>query len=276
MNGPQNNVLPAWLLELLQCPHCRSQALRQSAGAPECGACGHRPRVEDQIIDLMPDSQGAPTPIIDRAYEGTMGEHYAKYMDSVALQRLDAWLLGLSVSRYNKETLAHLARLPAGPSLDMPCGGAPFLQHAEIYRTGGPWLFADLSWTMLRRVKAKCQRLGLQNVVFARIDARHLPIADGALRNIVSLFGLHCFHDKSAVFSEWRRCLAADGQSFVTTLTDDGPFLSRLYVALNRYDHTFAPDNALPTIQGYASAQALALRGIRRLGAVVMFEALHA
>lgn len=275
MIGTQNNAPPAWLIELLRCPHCRSKALHLGAGVLECGACGYRPRVEDQIIDLVPDSQGAPAPI-DRAYEGTMGESYAKYMDSVALQRLDAWLLGLSVSRYYEETLAQLARLPAGPSLDMPCGGAPLLQHAEIYRTGGPWIFADLSWTMLRRVKAKCQRLGLQNVAFARADARHLPFADGALRNIVSLFGLHCFHDKPAVFGEWRRCLAANGQSFVTTLTDDGPFLSRLYVALNRRDHTFAPDNALPKIQGYASTQALALRGIRRLGAVVMFEAAHA
>lgn len=227
------------------------------------------------IIDLVPHRSSGCPPMADRAYEGTMGKGYARYMDSPALQRMDGWLLGMRVPRYYEAVLSRFERLPSGPSLDIPSGGGPLMRHASIYREGGPWLFADLSWTMLRHLRTKCLHAGVKDVALIRADACDLPFGDGLLRNIVSLFGLHCFHDKSAVFSQWRRCLAPGGQAVVTTLTDDGPLLSRLYVEWLRGDGTFAPGSSLGQIREQAANQGLTIEDVNRLGAAVLFEARH-
>ncbi|WKB55737.1 class I SAM-dependent methyltransferase [Eleftheria terrae] len=212
----------------------------------------------------------------DHAYEGLLGESYARFMDSPWLQRLDAWLLGMKVDRYYEGVLSQLSRLGSGPHLDLPAGGGPFLRHAPAYRHSGPWLLADLSWTMLRRLRQKCQSMGLRDTFLIRADARRLPFNTGAIGNIVSLFGFHCFHEKDRVFSEMRRCLAPEGRIIASTLTTDGSALSRFYLRLHERDGTFATDNSLDELQHHALAHSLDFHLVQRLGAAILFEARHA
>jgi len=118
--------------------------------------------------------------------------------------------------------------------------------------------------------------MGLRGVVLIRANVCRLPLCDGELRNIVSLFGLHCFHDKAAVFSEMRRCLASDGRVIASTLTSDGSSLSRFYLKLHQHDGTFAADNSLHEINNHAQQQLLWLKISQRFGAAALFEIYHA
>jgi SAM-dependent methyltransferase len=274
MSRREYKGVPDWAIALLCCPVCTASALCRTDIGLICEACGHRPLIKDGVLDMT--ASALVVSAADRAYEGLLGHGYARFMDSLWLQRLDSWLLGMDVKRYHEEILARLARLPPGPSLEIPVGGGPFLEYAPTYQSGGPWIFADLSWTMLRRLRRKCEAMGLHGVVLIRANACRLPLCDGKLRNIVSLFGLHCFHDKAAVFSEMRRCLASDGRVVASTLTSDGPPLSRFYLRLHQYDGTFAADNSLHELNSHAQQQLLWLDISQRLGAAVLFEAHHA
>ncbi|HYO52463.1 class I SAM-dependent methyltransferase [Archangium sp.] len=196
-------------------------------------------------------------------------------MDHPWLQLLDAWLLGMDVDDYYEWMLERLAALPPGPSLDIPSGGGPFLGRVPIYQQGGPWLFADLSWTMLRHIRHKCEALGLHEVVLLRADAARLPLRDRALHNLVSLFGFHCFHDKAAVFAEMSRCLRPGGRIIASTLTSDGPRRSRFYLKLNQRDGTFASNNSLHEFKEQAQRQSLSLNVLNQLGAAAVLEMHH-
>lgn len=266
--------VPEWVVALLRCPACTQPALRrQGREGLECEACGHRPPWVEGILDLTAD-RGARPPL-DRPYEGLGGELYAMFMDRRWLQHVDAWLLGMEVEGYYEQMLERLASLSSGPNLELPAGGGPFLASAALYRRSGPWLLADLSWTMLRRLRRKCEQLGLGEVVLLRADACQLPLRDGSLHNVLSPFGLHCFHDKRAVFGEMGRCLARGGRLVASTLTSDGPPLSRLYLRLNQRDGTFAADNSLQELREQARCQSLEVSALVQFGAAAVLEVRH-
>jgi ubiquinone/menaquinone biosynthesis C-methylase UbiE len=237
-----------------------------------CLACPARFPIVDGVLDLLDNPAGQyRTP--DRPYEGWSGRGYGWFMDHPFCQRLDGWLLGMNTARYYDEMIRRLGAQPDGPTLEMPCGGAPFLSRSGKYRRGGPWIFVDLSRTLLHRVVVKVNRLGLTRHVIIRADARSLPIRDGVLTNVVSMFGFHCFHDKDTVFAEISRCLQPAGRALVSTLVSDGPRLSRLYHWMNQRDGTFARDNSAQQILSHAEAHALTVAEPTYLGSAVVFTA---
>jgi|GEM_PF-3085264 len=267
-------AIPDWAMALLRCPNCTQPALcRRVWTGLECEACGSAFQRTEGILDLTVSLNGPPRS--DRPYEGLPGRMYATFMDHPWLQHLDAWLLGMDVDDYYERMREQLAALPPGPSLDLPSGGGPFLGRVSIYQRGGPWIFADLSWTMLRHVRHKCEALGLHEVVLMRADATRLPLRDRILHNLVSLFGFHCFHDKTAVFAEMGRCLRPEGRIIASTLTSDGPRRSRFYLKLNQRDGTFATNNSLHELRAQAQRQALSLNVLNRLGAAAVLELHH-
>jgi SAM-dependent methyltransferase len=275
MRRATRQEVPDWVVALLRCPACVQPAMRrQGREGLECEACGHRPPVVDGVLDLTVE-RGGGQPRRDRPYEGLAGELYAMFMDRRKLQHVDAWLLGMDVEGYYEQMLGRLASLSAGPNLELPAGGGPFLTIKELYHRSGPWLLADLSWTMLRRLRRKCEELRLGEVVLLRADACQLPLCDGSLRNLVSPFGLHCFHDKRAVLGEMSRCLARGGRIVASTLTSDGPPRSRLYLRLHEGDGTFARDNSLAELREHARSQALEVSALARFGAAAVLEVRH-
>ena len=274
MQGTRTQGIPDWLMALLRCPVCTQPALRRRAWTGlECEACGHQPPLQAGLLDLTAGLGGPPR--LDRPYEGFSGKAYATFMDHLWMQHLDSWLLGMRAEDYHERMVEQLSALPPGPSLDIPSGGSPFLGIVPGYMQGGPWLLADLSWTMLRHAQRKCEALGLREVVLIRADACRLPLRSRGLLNIVSLFGFHCFHDKAAVFAEMSRCLMPQGRLLASTLTSDGPLGSRLYLKLNQRDGTFAANNSLHEIGEQAQRQLLKMNVLSRLGAAVILEMRH-
>lgn len=271
MDRTLDRVPADWVMRLLRCPSCAEPALRRGEGPSlRCDACAALFPVREGILDLVP-SGNAPLHA-DRAYEGLLGRVYATFMDYPWLQNLDAWLLGMKVEDYYARIQEQLAALGPGPSLDMPSGGGPFLGRVPTYQRAGPWLFADLSWTMLHHVRRKCEALGLREVVLLRADATRLPLRDAVLNNLVSLFGLHCFHDKASVFAELNRCLKPGGRILASTLSSEGPRRSRFYLKLNQRDGTFAPNNSLHELREQARHQSMGLTVLNQLGATLVLE----
>ncbi|ATB37157.1 hypothetical protein CYFUS_002578 [Cystobacter fuscus] len=274
MDQTIDRVPADWVMGLLRCPSCSEPALRRREGPSlMCDGCAAHFPVQEGILDLaLPGNESLRT---DRPYEGLSGRMYATFMEHPWLQNLDAWLLGMKVEDYYARIQEQLAVLGPGPSLDMPSGGGPFLGRVHTYQRAGPWLFADLSWTMLHRLRRKCEALGLREVVLIRADATRLPLRDGVLNNLVSLFGLHCFHDKASVFGELNRCLKPGGRILASTLTSEGPRRSRFYLKLNQRDGTFAPNNSLHEFREQARHQCMGLRVLNQLGATLVLEMSH-
>ncbi len=262
----------AELVPLLRCPACSVPSLRIASRGLDCDSCPHVAPFVDGVLDLVANSSG-PVSAGDKPYEGWNAKLYGWLMGSPTRQKLDSWLLGLDVDRYYREMGARIAGLPDGPVLEIPAGNGPLLRAAPGYRSRGPWIFADLSWHLLRQLATKIEQLGLRKHLVIRADACALPIVDGGVAGAVSMFGLHCFHDKPAVFGELRRVVREDGQIAVSTLTTDGNRLSRAYHRWSQQDGTFAPDNSWAEIATAARAQGLELHGTTGLGSARVFTA---
>ncbi|KAA2250734.1 class I SAM-dependent methyltransferase [Solihabitans fulvus] len=253
--------------QYLRCPGCAQTRWRTEADGLVCGACARRYPYVGGVLDMAaPGDVGAAG---DRPYEGFWAAFYGWVMSSPARQRLDSWLLGLDVRRYYRETVARLDECGDGPRLEVPCGSLPFHGRTRAY-DAGPWIFVDLSRAMLDKL---ARRLDGTGHVLVRADACALPVRDGQLRTIVSLFGLHCFHDKDAVFAELRRCLRPDGRLVLSTLTSDGPARSRLYQRLNELDGTFAPAVSSARIAALAGRHGLGIDDQVSLGSVLLCTA---
>jgi SAM-dependent methyltransferase len=158
-------------------------------------------------------------------------------MDTPWLQGLDSWLFGLDNRHYRAWVAGRLAGIVRGPVVEVPIGGAPFLGTCPQYRELA-WVGVDLSWTMLRRTQDKLLRTGA-DALLLRADAGHLPLRSGSMGAVVSLFGLHCFHDKPRVAKELRRSLALDGEVIISSLTLGTSALSDAYFHLLARDGTF-------------------------------------
>lgn len=229
-------------LHLLRCPQCLGERLALQGIGVECERCEGKWPIEDGIVDFAVanvDVAGG-----DRAYDDALGRFYATYMDHFWLQAFDNWLLGLSSRRYRAWVRQRFASLPRGPVLEVPIGGAPFLSECAQDRNV-PWVGVDLSWTMLRHVQRKCRERGIRSVLLLRADASRLPIRTGAIPAAVSLFGLHCFHDKAAVLRELHRSLKPEGELFASSLVTGRSKLADRYYDLYRRSGAFTDDSAV-------------------------------
>ncbi|GAA2809654.1 hypothetical protein GCM10010452_42630 [Crossiella cryophila] len=262
----------AGLVPLLRCPACSIPALTIGSRGLDCDSCGHLAPFVDGVLDLVANSTG-PVSAGDKPYEGLNAKLYGWLMSSPTRQRLDSWLLGLDVKRYYSEMADRIAGLPDGPILEIPAGNGPLFKQAAGYRDRGPWIFADLSWHLLKQLAAKVEAVGAKRHLIIRADACALPIVDGTMAGAVSMFGIHCFHDKSAVFGELRRVVSEEGQIAVSTLTTDGHKLSQYYHQMSQKDGTFAPDNSWAEISTAARGQGLELHGTTGLGSARVFTA---
>ncbi|WP_409493147.1 class I SAM-dependent methyltransferase [Amycolatopsis sp. cmx-11-12] len=262
----------AEIAPLLRCQSCFRGPLSIAPDGLACSSCAYEFPLVDGILDM---SGAGPRldDVGDKPYEGRWANFYDWLMSRPSRQRLDAGLLGLDVSRYYAEMPARLGALGEGPTLEVPCGNVPFLDYAEAYRRNGPWIFVDLSWELLRRLTARLAERGLRRHLAVRADVRSLPVVDGRMRNVVSMFGLHCFHDKATVFAEFRRCLRPEGAVVASTLTTDGHAISRFYHRLSQSDGTFASDNSTTDVCSAAQGHGFRIGDELRLGSAYVFGA---
>jgi ubiquinone/menaquinone biosynthesis C-methylase UbiE len=107
----------------------------------------------------------------------------------------------------------------ANPILDLGTGTAQIpvelcRQHPAAVVTA-----IDLAEEMLRLARVNVARAGLADRVrLERVDAKHLPHADGAFAAVVSNSIVHHIPDPSAVFREMVRVCAPGGTLFIRDL----------------------------------------------------------
>ena len=191
---------------LLACPAC-GRPLKDGGGRLTCSR-GHRYEAVDGIYDLWP--KGIAAPGLDW-FATPYGLLYDTAIKERWLARLGAragW--GTDINRMYRLMDEGVKAARGQVVLDVPVGGAPPLRAAPG-RLRGTYIGIDLSLEMLRRADAERRAEGLENVVLARGDITHLPLADASVDRALCFNGLHVIPDKAAALGELHRVLKPGG-----------------------------------------------------------------
>ena len=169
---------------------------------------GHAYSAVGGIYDLWPPSVSSP----GRDWFATpYGLVYDTAIKERWLARLGGRLgWGTDIDRMYRMMDAGVKNAPGEVVLDVPVGGAPPLRAAPG-RLLGTYIGVDLSYEMLRRADAERRAEGLQNVVLARGDISHLPLANRSVDRALCFNGLHVIPDKAAALAELHRVLRPGG-----------------------------------------------------------------
>lgn len=240
------------LLEYLRCPVCLvpwcgegarvdayrteggSDAVRIEEAAVYCGACGRWFRVEDAVLDLLPDSLrdgarcaefarrhglsqdrggegAAPSAATDAAlglkqgqkafFEGDVSDYEADVVGHPYYQALDAhtahcWIAGLS---------------PGSRVLDL-CAGTGRIT-LPLAQAGHHVIALDIADAMLRESRRRNRAAGVEGEVdYILGDAECPPLADGAVDAVLCYGGLHHLPRPASCVAEAGRVLRPGGR----------------------------------------------------------------
>jgi SAM-dependent methyltransferase len=187
---------------VLSCPDC-GRPLRDDGDGLACSRNHHFDAV-DGIFDLWPRS--VPVPGLDW-FATPYGLVYDNAIKERWLARLAGRLgWGTGIDRMFQMMDDGVKTAPDEVVLDVPVGGAPPLRAAPG-RLRGTYIGIDLSLEMLRRAEAERRAEGLRNVVLARGDIHHLPLADRSVDRALCFNGLHVIPDKATALGEMHRVL---------------------------------------------------------------------
>jgi ubiquinone/menaquinone biosynthesis C-methylase UbiE len=208
---------------VLACPDC-GRSLRGDGDGVRCSR-GHLFRCLEGIFDLRPHNVPAPgadwfaTPY-GRAYDTGIKERW--------LGRLVArvgW--GTDIDRMYRMMDDGVKNRPGEVVLDVPVGGAPPLRSAPG-RLRGTYIGVDISREMLRRADHERRAEGLRNVILARGDMTHLPLADGSVDRALCFNGLHVIPHKAVALQELHRVLKPGGMLRGNVVVTDTSARARL------------------------------------------------
>src|SRR5262249_30829387 len=113
-------------------------------------------------------------------YDSLFGRIYSAYMDRPRLGRAIARAVWGSDSGQYYRSMSAIAEVPAGGTIvDCPCGAGPALR---VLPPGAQvrYVAADLSPSMLRRIRKKAGRRGIAGIEFVEADAAALPLEAGS------------------------------------------------------------------------------------------------
>jgi SAM-dependent methyltransferase len=200
---------------VLACPQC-GRLLGGDGGGLTCSR-GHQFPCVDGVFDLWPRDVAAP----GRDWFATpYGVVYDSGIKERWLGRLGGRLgWGTDIDRMYR-MMDDGVKTDAGEVvLDVPVGGAPPLR-AAAGRLRGTYIGIDLSPQMLKLADRERRAERLQNVVLARGDISHLPLADRSVDRALCFNGLHVIPDKAAALAELHRVLKPGGVLRGTVVTD--------------------------------------------------------
>jgi ubiquinone/menaquinone biosynthesis C-methylase UbiE len=130
-----------------------------------------------------------------------------------------------------------------GGLLDVACGSLTFTDvvYAPPAR---PVVLVDRSITMLQIGRERlAKRISSNRVTDLQLallhaDGRDLPFRDGTFTTVACYGSLHVFEDLASAVAELYRCLAPEGQLFLTGLVDTGRWTGlQAMKILRRLDH---------------------------------------
>lgn len=191
---------------VLVCPQC-GRPLRGHDAGLGCSR-GHLFPCVDGVFDLWP--RDLPAPGLDW-FATPYGVVYDNGIKERWLGRLAARLAwGTDIDRMYRMMDEGVKTEAGEVVLDVPVGGAPTLRTAAG-RLRGTYIGIDLSPTMLKRADRERRGERLQNVLLARGDITHLPLADRTVDRALCFNGLHVIRDKAAALAQLHRVLRPGG-----------------------------------------------------------------
>lgn len=226
---------------VLACPGC-GRPLRGDAGGLGCSR-GHEFLCVDGVFDLWPRDQ--PAPGLDW-FATPYGVVYDNGVKERWLGRLAARLAwGTDLDRMYRMMDEGVKTEAGEVVLDVPVGGAPPLRAAPG-RLKGTYIGIDMSPAMLKRADRERQAERLQNVVLARGDITHLPLADRSVDRALCFNGLHVIPGKAAALAELHRVLkpggALRGNVVVADRSPRGRLLRPRFSGTRLFFHPADPD----------------------------------
>jgi SAM-dependent methyltransferase len=148
----------------------------------------------------------------DDFYASPFGVAYSTYAERPWLNRLIAKAVwGGDTRRYYESMSAIGEAADGGTVVDCPCGAGVSLRGVAADKNVR-YIGVDLSPSMLRRLRRRIGKHGLQQVEVLRADATEIPLPDGSADLFLSYWGLHCFDDPSAALAEAARVLKPGGR----------------------------------------------------------------
>ena len=143
----------------------------------------------------------------DDFYDSLFGRTYSAYMERPRLGRAIALVVwGGDTGRYY-ESMGAVSEVPAGGTIvDCPCGAGPALR-ALPPGASVRYVAADLSPSMLGRVRRRAEQRGLDGIELIETDATDTPLPADSADLFLSYWGLHCFDDPAAALAEAARVL---------------------------------------------------------------------
>jgi SAM-dependent methyltransferase len=145
-------------------------------------------------------------------YASPFGIAYSAYMERPRIGRRVARVVWSGDTEPYYESMRAVAEVPAGGTIvDCPCGAGPALRALDPER-GVRYIGADLSPSMLRRIRKRAAARGITGLELHHADAADLPLADDSADLFLSYWGLHCFDDPVAAVAEMARVTRAGGR----------------------------------------------------------------
>ena len=147
-------------------------------------------------------------------------------------QTFEAWAekTGDQVADRFRSALGDASR---GNLLDVACG--PGVVTAAIAPGAASVVAFDATEPMLEKARARCARAGLQNVLFRRGDAEHLPFEEAQFDGVVTRLAVHHFANPQRALDEMFRVLRPGGTAvIVDVVSSEEPEESNLQNAIER------------------------------------------
>ncbi len=197
------------ILEKLCCPTCRGPELTLGSGRrPDliCSDCSTRYPIIDGIPDLVaPEESVDPGSYRTETLENVIAGVY----DFVA-PVLSMAIWRCSPIRYVDHENRALGRAQGGVYVEAPIGTGVALAPVVAKHHDALIFGFDKSWNMLRKAQKRLRNIPADHQLI-RADYHNLPLKDGVVRSLQSLNGLHGFMNRTAVLSEFHRCLETGG-----------------------------------------------------------------
>lgn len=208
-------------------------------------------------------------------YDSLFGKVYGAYMDHPRLGRAIARIVWGSDSRRYYRSMNAIGEVPAGGTIvDCPCGAGPALRAlspgAQVR-----YVAADLSPSMLRRIRKKVRRHGIVGVELVGADAAALPLETGSADLFLSYWGMHVFPDPQAAVAEIARVLKAGGRLVGAAIVNEPEDL-RQHLLLRPNTTDFGPMCTEAELRGWLQEAGIAIREASRSGVFFFFDGARA
>jgi ubiquinone/menaquinone biosynthesis C-methylase UbiE len=205
-------------------------------------------------------------------YASPFGIAYAAYMERPRIGRRVARTVWAGDTRPYYESMGAVAEVPDGGTIvDCPCGAGPALRALAPDR-GVRYIGADLSPSMLRRIRKRATARGIAELELHRADATGLPLEDDTADLFLSYWGLHCFDDPVAAVVEAARVTKPGGRLVGASFVHSHDTMrQRLLIRPGLGD--FGPMGTEEEIRGWLEDAGLRPTVWRRCGSMLYFDA---